>query len=280
MVKNRNDLLGVKWVWKLTGLGDSKRIRDIRKKIVPEKELAMLRDYWYEEASNPKTTWTRLKRVAICLTFAETGIRSIGAENLRIEDMDFERNRVNIEFTKKAKTRIIPVDGKYMAIMRKYVDAREARIIENDWKAELLEPSAPLFFQEAGTFGQPTIAKLLSQTIGKESRKVVGKMYRSHAFRHAKATQLLREGFSEKQVQDYMGHENFATTSIYVHLTADDLDKAYRTRNGHGAIDMNEKKETDASNPIEVAVDALTKQLIIGALTADQYAAAVKALKQ
>jgi hypothetical protein len=144
----------------------------------------------------------------------------------------------------------------------------------------LLDGSAPLFFKEEGEHRNPIAAKTLSQTIGNESLKVTGTRYRSHSFRHAKATQLLREGFSEKQVQDYMGHENFATTSIYVHLSADDLDRAFRTRNGHGAIEMEKKKPAESTNPIEVAVDALTKQFILGALNAEQYANAIKALRQ
>jgi len=77
-----------------------------------------------------------------------------------------------------------------------------------------------------------------------------------------------------------MGYENFATPSIFNHLSSDDLDRAFRSRNGHGDFEMKKMNLTEPNNPIEVAVDALTRQFIVGAKTAHQYAATIKALKQ
>ncbi len=77
-----------------------------------------------------------------------------------------------------------------------------------------------------------------------------------------------------------MGHENFATTSVYVHLTDDDLERAYRTRNGNGDMEMEKKKASNSNDPVEVAIEGLTEQVIKDNIDPERYAAAVKALRK
>ena len=48
-----------------------------------------------------------------------------------------------------------------------------------------------------------------------------------HTFRHSFATIMLNEGASIKTVQELLGHVSINTTSIYTHLTNEEVRKAY-----------------------------------------------------
>ena len=48
-----------------------------------------------------------------------------------------------------------------------------------------------------------------------------------HTLRHTFATLLLKEGMDIREVQELLGHERLETTSIYTHVTNEELRKAY-----------------------------------------------------
>jgi len=49
---------------------------------------------------------------------------------------------------------------------------------------------------------------------------------RLHTLRHSYATHLLDDGVNLKVLQEYLGHANLQTTSIYLHLTRQGDEKA------------------------------------------------------
>jgi integrase/recombinase XerD len=66
--------------------------------------------------------------------------------------------------------------------------------------------------------GAQKIVKRRSAIAGLGDRNVT-----PHVFRHSNATNSLRKGANVRQVQDYLGHANIATTMIYTHCTSEEL---------------------------------------------------------
>jgi site-specific recombinase XerD len=46
------------------------------------------------------------------------------------------------------------------------------------------------------------------------------------------ATELLREGFDIRQVQEELGHSSVATTMVYTHVVMDELQEKIMKRKG------------------------------------------------
>lgn len=71
--------------------------------------------------------------------------------------------------------------------------------------------------------GKPLRPDYISQEFAKLCRKTALPHIRFHDLRHSAATLLLREGFSLKQIQEWLGHANITTTAnTYAHVTYSD----------------------------------------------------------
>lgn len=79
-----------------------------------------------------------------------------------------------------------------------------------------------------GEIGNPLSYKTIDSLFRRLSKKIEIKV-NPHLLRHTHATELIRAGWDMSYVQKRLGHSDIQTTiNTYVHLTTDDLFKAYQ----------------------------------------------------
>jgi integrase len=70
--------------------------------------------------------------------------------------------------------------------------------------------------------GNPVTHEAFSERFSRDIAKWGGRRIRFHDLRHTAATLMLAKGIDVKTVSEILGHEDLATTMIYVHLLGDD----------------------------------------------------------
>lgn len=181
-------------------------------------------------------------RLVVCLLYG-AGLRVTEAARLRIKDIDFsnqtitvrngkgDKDRVTLlppklcaplnnrirtiraEYTKLALERRVPVSLPF-ALQRKYPDAATSLV----W--QWIFPSGNLCEDDTGRAVRHHIHISGIQRAVKQAVRVTGveKPATCHTFRHAFATQLLKNGTDIRTVQELLGHADVRTTQIYTHV--------------------------------------------------------------
>jgi len=65
--------------------------------------------------------------------------------------------------------------------------------------------------------GDQLTEKIVYDIVKKGSMKYLGRDIRTHELRHARATELEKQGIPIKDIKNYLGHSNLATTELYLH---------------------------------------------------------------
>lgn len=145
-----------------------------------------------------------------------TGIRVGELVNIKLNDIDHYNKSIKI-LGKGRKERIVFYGSFCEDILDLYL---------NNGRKELLKvPNDYLFLNKNGT-------KLSSRYIGKiidKAIKVCEVDYHisPHTLRHTFATDLLNNGADLMSVKELLGHSSINTTSIYTHITNEQIKKVY-----------------------------------------------------
>ena len=145
-----------------------------------------------------------------------TGIRVGELVNIKLNDIDHYNKSIKI-LGKGRKERIVFYGSFCEDILDLYL---------NNSRKELLKvPNDYLFLNKNGT-------KLSSRYIGKiidKAIKVCEVDYHisPHTLRHTFATDLLNNGADLMSVKELLGHSSINTTSIYTHITNEQIKKVY-----------------------------------------------------
>lgn len=157
----------------------------------------------------------RLK--VIIFLFANTGLRASELCNLKIKNIDWNNNKIEI-FGKGGKWRTIPVKQNVLT-------GDNFPSLNNYMIHHRLDTSKEFLF--TGPNG-----KLLTAVMRREFKEVARlagiPWIHPHSLRHYYATTLLKNGVNVKTVQILLGHSTLVTTSRYLHITEMDVDKAIR----------------------------------------------------
>lgn len=143
------------------------------------------------------------------------GLRISEALQLKVADIDSERNTLYIEHGKGKRARYVVLPPSVLAQLRVYWLAYRP----TDWL--FYAPYYPQRPISASTFRKPLRA--LAKRCG------VSKAGHPHALRHAFATHQLEAGMPLHQLQHQLGHQDIRTTEGYLH---------WLPELGHGGVDL------------------------------------------
>lgn len=165
-------------------------------------KLDALARFWDADSVVEKRTRYRT-HVAAEILYA-TGMRIAELGALKPDDFDLVRGVVNIR------------DGKGGIARTCYLSEYAAQVVayylHHMRRAVILRRGPTLFGTTAGALGA---------TLNRNLVALVG--LKSHAFRHALGTHLLRAGCDLRMIQLILGHRDLKTTAGYAHLSKEEL---------------------------------------------------------
>lgn len=150
------------------------------------------------------------------LLFA-TGVRVSESVNIKIQDIEFKNRSIKIT-GKGNKQRIVYFNKVCQEVMSNYVVNARQELLKGK-KSEYL-----LLNHLGNKLTRRGVEDILDKLILKSSIK---HKISPHTLRHTFATLLLNEGMDIREVQELLGHERLSTTSIYTHVSNENLRNAY-----------------------------------------------------
>ncbi|OFW58234.1 MAG: hypothetical protein A2133_09840 [Actinobacteria bacterium RBG_16_64_13] len=152
---------------------------------------------------------------AMLLLFAVYGLRANEVAHLRLEDIDWEHDRLTVRRSKPGRAQIyplVPVVGQ--AILRYVRDVRP-RCAFRELFLKIIAPVGPMTSSSLYRMVSDRIKRLGIQTPRRGP----------HALRHACAGHLLAHGLSLKEIGDHLGHRSPDSTRIYAKVDLQGLRK-------------------------------------------------------
>ena len=162
------------------------------------------------------------------------GLRRSEVLGLKWDSVDFENNTITVKHTVVRFSEVIEKDTtKNAASYRTYPLSAEAKAILLDLKG--LENEYRIlfgneYFESDYIFkwenGKPYTPDFVSRKFHKLLEKYEFPIIRFHDLRHSCASLLIANGFSLKDIQEWLGHSDIQTTAnIYAHLDVERKNK-------------------------------------------------------
>lgn len=154
-----------------------------------------------------------IRDVAIFELFYSSGLRLSELIMLDINDLDFSEGFLKVRHGKGGKQRILPVGGKALEAVRKWLACRPDCA------------SGALFVSARGSrMGQRSVQLRLEKWCIKNG---LAEHVHPHMLRHSFASHLLESCQDIRAVQELLGHADVSTTQIYTHLDFQHLASVY-----------------------------------------------------
>lgn len=151
-------------------------------------------------------------RVIIALLYG-CGLRCGELRNLKISDIDLDREVLFVRQGKGKKDRYIPMGSTLSQILKKYIQIKKPVNWLISGKQSRRDNSS--VYEFGSTFGQRSI-----QWAVRRAAQVAGicKNVNVHSLRHTYATHLLEDGVNILSIRELLGHAHISTTMIYLHV--------------------------------------------------------------
>ena len=148
-------------------------------------------------------------RILIGLLYG-CGLRCMEARNVRLCDLDFDRQQLKVVQGKGKKDRYVPLSEHLIRGLKKYIEAEKPQ--------DFLFNGQPN--GRAGGDFDSRYSQRGVQWAVKEVAKAAGvqKEVHTHTLRHSYATHLLEDGMDIITLKNLLGHENIETTLDYLQI--------------------------------------------------------------
>jgi site-specific recombinase XerD len=150
----------------------------------------------------------QLRDQAILRLLAVYGLRSGEVRRLRIEDLDWQRERIHIVRSKSGRTQWLPLEPSVGCAIARYL--RWGRPTSRSRRVFLTLPAPHRPLSAGGLYD---IVRRHMSGPGSPS-----KGRGPHGLRHACARRLIESGRSFKEVGDHLGHRSTSATRIYAKI--------------------------------------------------------------
>ena len=146
--------------------------------------------------------------------FYSAGLRRSELAKLRLEDLNRERQTLQIRQGKHHKDRVVPVGNRALHWLERYLEESRPKL--------LLQPNEKaLFLSSYGeAFNPDVLSRMVTQFIKKAEIERPGSC---HLLRHTCATHMLEGGADIRFIQQLLGHEKLETTAIYTQVSIEQL---------------------------------------------------------
>ena len=162
-----------------------------------------------------ETPLNQRDKLIIELLYA-TGLRVSELVNIKIKDMDIKEKIIKV-LGKGSKERIVIYNNHTSEALNKYL---------NDGYNELNKKnSGYLIINKNGDkLSERYVRNIINKLVRKAGLNI---KISPHTIRHTFATDMLEEGADLVTVKELLGHESLNTTSIYTHITNEQIKKTY-----------------------------------------------------
>ena len=177
---------------------------------IKEKEMNNILD-----ADVSDTGYERVRNRLIMEMFYETGIRC--SELVGIKDTDVDMDAMLLKVTgKRNKQRLVPFADRLKEMIIYYINVRDSEV----------GTKCTSFFVRKD--GRPVTSAIVYYIVKKNLSGITTLTKRSpHVLRHTFATSMLNDGAEISAVRNLLGHSSLASTSVYTHVTFEELKKIY-----------------------------------------------------
>lgn len=139
------------------------------------------------------------------MLFAVYGLRASEVANLRLDSIDWERDRIVVPRSKQRRSQVYPLTPTVGQAVIRYLKKVRLRCARRELFLKVLAPIGPL-----------TPSSLYRIVASRIKRLGIEALRRGpHTLRHACAGRLLSEGLSLKEIGDHLGHRSLDSTRVY-----------------------------------------------------------------
>ncbi|MEN6548495.1 MAG: tyrosine-type recombinase/integrase [Armatimonadia bacterium] len=167
-------------------------------------------------ASEQARSWCAVRDHAVLATLLFAGVRRTELLNLCLADVRLEEGLIIVRQGKGRRSRVVPIAAELGAILRGWLEVRPQRGHDR------------LFCnQMGGPLGRHALYHLFRKA--KAQSGIERPEVSVHTLRHSFACALLKGGTNVVAIQQLLGHASLETTSIYLHVSGEELREAVAT---------------------------------------------------
>ena len=175
----------------------------------PKKTKTLPRIISKEAVQKMLSSANNLKHWSIIAFLYSSGLRRQELINLRISDVDLDRNQIFVRGGKGKKDRVTLLSAQ----LKKSIETYLTTYKPNYWFFE--GPNRKQY--------SPTSVGLVVKNTAKKAG--INQTVTPHMLRHSFATHLMDNQIDTRQIQVLLGHNSIKTTAIYTHVSQRDLQK-------------------------------------------------------